>query len=222
MINYKIINSGSDGNAVVIEDYILIDCGVSFEKLKPYYKKLKIVFLTHIHSDHFKKSTIRKLAKERPTLRWACGEWLVEELVKRGVNKKNIDILYFGNKYNYKAFKVEIEHLYHDVPNCCYKIEINSKKMIYATDTNSLNGIEAKNYDLYLLEGNYNEKQLLAELEESKRKGEFNYRYRVLDTHLSEEKATDFVLRNTDNDNYILEYMHKHKNIKNKEENDGN
>ena len=91
MINYKIINSGSDGNAVVIEDYILIDCGVSFEKLKPYYKKLKIVFLTHIHSDHFKKSTIRKLAKERPTLRWACGEWLVEELVKREVNKKNID-----------------------------------------------------------------------------------------------------------------------------------
>ncbi len=62
-------------------------------------------------------------------------------------------------------------------------------------------------------------KKLLAELEESRRKREFNYRYRVLDTHLSEEKATDFVLRNTDNDNYILEYMHKHKDFNNEEEN---
>ena len=31
---YNIISTGSKGNALVIEDNILIDCGVSFTKLK--------------------------------------------------------------------------------------------------------------------------------------------------------------------------------------------
>ena len=54
-MNYKIISSCSSGNATIIRDIILIDCGVTFKRLEKYYKKLKIVFLTHIHSDHFKK-----------------------------------------------------------------------------------------------------------------------------------------------------------------------
>ena len=36
---YNIISTGSKGNALVIEDNILIDCGVSFTKLKNVYKK---------------------------------------------------------------------------------------------------------------------------------------------------------------------------------------
>ena len=67
-MNYKIISSCSTGNATIIRDIILIDCGVTFKGLEKYYKQLKIVLLTHIHSDHFKKETIRKLAQERPTL----------------------------------------------------------------------------------------------------------------------------------------------------------
>ena len=52
-IKYEIIATGSDGNAVVINDIVLIDCGVPFKALKPYYKKLKLVLLTHIPADHF-------------------------------------------------------------------------------------------------------------------------------------------------------------------------
>lgn len=37
MIRYNIIATGSKGNAVKIDD-ILIDCGVSFKKLKDVYK----------------------------------------------------------------------------------------------------------------------------------------------------------------------------------------
>ena len=76
-MNYKIINTGSDGNATVLEGIILIDCGVSFKKLNECYKQLKIVLLTHIHQDHFNKKTISKLAIERPTLRFVCCKWLV-------------------------------------------------------------------------------------------------------------------------------------------------
>ena len=44
-MNYKIINSGSDGNGMIIEDTILIDCGISFKKLNEYYKRLEIVLI---------------------------------------------------------------------------------------------------------------------------------------------------------------------------------
>ena len=99
-MNYKIISSCSTGNAVIIKDIILLDCGVTFKKLEKYYKKLKIVLLTHIHTDHFKKATIRRLAQERPTLRFACCEWLLESLLECGVNRKNIDVLEIGIKYD--------------------------------------------------------------------------------------------------------------------------
>lgn len=69
-MNYKIINTGSDGNCILINDDILLDCGVSFKKLEPYYKKIKIVFISHQHKDHLLPSTIKKLAFERPTLRF--------------------------------------------------------------------------------------------------------------------------------------------------------
>lgn len=49
-MDYEVINTGSDGNAVVISKMILIDCGVSFKKIEPYIKTLKLVLLTHIHS----------------------------------------------------------------------------------------------------------------------------------------------------------------------------
>ena len=72
MIDYNIIATGSKGNAVVIDQKILIDCGVSFKALSKVYRALKLVLLTHIHSDHFQPTTLRLLAENRPTLRFAC------------------------------------------------------------------------------------------------------------------------------------------------------
>lgn len=48
--NVNIINSGSDGNAVVLYKKILVDCGIPFKRIRPFLKELKIVLLTHIHS----------------------------------------------------------------------------------------------------------------------------------------------------------------------------
>ena len=72
MVKYNIISTGSDGNATILEDFVLVDCGVPYKALEPYVPKLKLVLLTHIHSDHFQKRTIKRLASERPTLRFGC------------------------------------------------------------------------------------------------------------------------------------------------------
>lgn len=204
-MNYKIINSGSDGNALIIEETILIDCGVSFRKLKEYYKKFKIVLLTHIHSDHFNKKTIKKLSYERPTLRFACCEWLVKDLIECGVEKKNIDVLKIGKIYNYNAFKVIPIKLYHDVSQCGYKVLINSYKVIYATDTNRIDHIDAKNYDYYFIEGNYEDDEELH----NRAVDEF-YENRVKNTHLSKVKASEWLMENMGNNSKYI-FMHEHK-----------
>lgn len=195
-IKHHIISTGSMGNAVVINDIILIDCGVSFKALGPYYKDLKLVLLTHIHGDHFNRSAIRRLALERPTLRFGCCQWLVKPLLSVGVAASNIDVLDTGIMYGYGLFNVIPIPLSHDVPNCGYKIHFPFGKLIYATDTNNLNGVTAKNYDLYMIEANHEEDEIRKKIAAKKEAGEYAYEIRVMQNHLSKEKCDDFIYRN--------------------------
>lgn len=209
-MKYKIISTGSKGNAVVIENQILIDCGVPFKALKDVYKSLKLVLLTHIHSDHFNKTTIKKLASERPTLRFGCGQWLVKPLVDCGVSKSNIDVLSDDRMYGYKEFNVIPIPLVHNVPNQGYKIHFgNAGKMIYATDTNNLNGIKARNYDLYLIEANHDEEEIKQRIKDKEEKGEYAYEKQAMKNHLSVQKCNDFIYKNIGSKG-IYVYMHCH------------
>lgn len=208
-MNYNIISSCSKGNATVIRDIILIDCGVSFKQLIKVYKNLKIVLLTHIHRDHFNKSTIKKLAEERPTLRFACCKWLFEELIKCGVDKRNIDVLEIGKKYDYKLFKIVPIRLYHDVPQCGYRVLFEDYKVIYATDTKTLDGISAKNYDLYLIEANYTKEDMEERIRIKQEQYKYAYEFRAKENHLSKEETDQFLLENMgENSRYV--YMHQH------------
>ena len=216
-MEYNVISTGSHGNAVVLNDYILIDCGVSFKALKDVYKDLKIVLLTHAHNDHIKKATIKKLALERPTLRFACCEWLIPILVKCNVPEQNIDVLEIGKTYDYKAFKVSPIKLYHDIPNCGYRLFFGDKKVIYATDTEHLDGITAKDYDLYLIEANYTTEDLQRRIQEKQEKGEYSYEMNAANRHLSKEQADEFLLENMAAHSRY-EYLHGHISRETKED----
>ena len=172
-MEYNIIATGSTGNAVVLNNCILIDCGVTFKALKKVYKDLKIVLLTHCHTDHINPTTIKTLARERPTLRFACCEWLVKDLVDCNVATRNIDVLEIGKMYDYGLFKVSQFKLYHDVKNCGYRVFFGDKKAMYATDTRSLEGITAKGYDLYMIEANYEDDELQERIQAKLGTGEY-------------------------------------------------
>ena len=212
----SIISSGSHGNAVVVNKNILIDCGVSFKALKDVYRDIQIVLLTHIHSDHFNKTTLHKLSQERPTLRFACCDWLVPELLKHEksngckIPQQNIDVLEIGKIYDYNTFKVSPIKLYHDVPNCGYRVFVNGEKAIYCTDTRTLEGITAKNYDLYLIESNYEEDEIRERISKKQMQGQYAYEIAVTGRHLSKEQADAFLLENMGaNSSYI--YLHEHR-----------
>lgn len=208
-MRYNIISTGSKGNAVVINDSIMIDAGVPFRKLAEVYRLIKLVLLTHIHGDHFNKATIKKLAYERPTLRWACGEWLVPHLIETGVQKKNIDVMEPDKLYNYGAFKVSPVKLNHNVENCGYRIFANDKKLFYATDTGNLNGIEAKGYDLYMVEANHEIDEILERIKQKLQDGIYSYEMDAINNHLSKEKADEFIYSNIGS-NGVYVYMHQH------------
>jgi L-ascorbate metabolism protein UlaG (beta-lactamase superfamily) len=208
-MNYNVIATGSSGNAVVLNENILIDCGVSLKALSNVKKQINVVLLTHIHQDHFNKTTIKQLAKERPILRFACCEWLVSSLLACGVSERNIDVLKVGKVYNYGAFKVSPVKLYHDVDQCGWRVYVGDKKAIYMTDTGTLDGISAKCYDLYLVEANYIEEEIQAKIKAKQESGQYIHEYRVLKTHLSKEQCDEWLLENMgENSEYV--YLHQH------------
>ncbi|MDO5304239.1 MAG: MBL fold metallo-hydrolase [bacterium] len=208
---YDIISSGSKGNAVVLNGTVLVDCGVPFKMLKPHVPKLQIVLLTHIHGDHFNAATIRRLAQERPSLRFAACEWMISPLVDAGVRPANVDVLFDGLLYKYSGFSISPFVLTHDVPNCGYKISFRSaeSRVFYATDTLNLNGISAKGYDLYLIEGNYSDDEIRQRISDKKVNGEYAYEYRVMKYHQSKASCDDWLARNMTGNSYFI-YMHEH------------
>lgn len=210
MIEYNVLSTGSSGNAVILNRAVLIDCGVPYRAVEPYLEGLRLVLLTHIHGDHFRGSTIRKIASERPMVRFgACG-WLSKALVDAGVKPRQIDVLEVGYRYDYRICEAEPVALVHDVPNCGYKLNFPGGRAIYATDTNNLNGIVAENYDLYMIEANYGDEEIRKRISEKKANGQYIYEGRVLKTHLSAEKCNEWIYRNAGPMSEIL-YLHGHR-----------
>lgn len=205
----KVISSGSEGNAVIYNNAIMVDCGVSLKALEAVKRSLKIVLLTHKHGDHLKLRTLQRLQAERPTLRIACGDFLLEELPCI----KNIDVLQVGKIYDYGAFKVSPIKLYHDVPNFGWRIFLpNGQKIFHATDTVHLEGISAKGYDLYAIEHNYCEEYIQQAIEEARANGEYTHAYGSIKTHLSIQQARAFIEANRKESSEVLE-LHKSKSF---------
>lgn len=211
VMEHKIIETGSTGNFSVIGGDIGLDMGVPFKTVKPYLPQLRLVFISHEHSDHFKASTIREAARTRPTLRFCGGPWMVDRFIAAGVRKQNIDVLEAGTVYDYGEFQIEPIELFHNVRNYGLKIYRCGEKALYAVDTGHMDGIEAKGFDLYLLEANHTQAEIEAAVADAQAKGEFTYRTRAAENHLSHEQAVDWLTKNM-GPNSIWVPMHGHKN----------
>ena len=209
MLDYLIIGSGSKGNAILVQTKILLDCGVSYSKLARYLKYIKIIFITHSHKDHLLPSTIQRIAYNYPNIKFVTSSSdVVVKLTQARVPKKNIFYLNSKKWYSLGIMKVKTEPLTHDVENYGLKWEFEGLKGFYATDTNNVDNIIAKDYDLYLIESNYNEELLKKHIEECEDENMLYYLNRVPYTHLSYEQANSFLIENM-GDNSRFEYIHQ-------------
>lgn len=206
----EVLQTGSSGNCVILNGGIALDMGVSYKKVAPHVHGLQLVFVSHEHEDHFKSSTIRALATERPMLRFCGGECMAGKFMAAGVPARNIDVLEAGKRYNYGAFQIEPVTLYHDLPNFGLKIFAGSEKAIYIVDTGYVDDVEAAGYDLYLLEANHTTAEIKARIAEKQARGEFAYETRAAMNHLSREQAEAWLARNAKEDSQFI-FLHQHK-----------
>lgn len=49
-MTYEILSSGSKGNCIIIEQFLMLDCGLSYSRIKDKLKKIKLVFISHSHT----------------------------------------------------------------------------------------------------------------------------------------------------------------------------
>ena len=138
-------------------------------------------------------------------LRFACCKWLLESLLELGIDRNKIDICDIGKKYNYGNFKIVPIKLFHDVENAGWRIFYKNYKAIYCTDTYTLEGIKAIDYDYYLIEGNYEDEEEL-----NSRGKDSYYIERVKRTHLSKKYTRNWLLDNMGLKSVYV-FMHEHK-----------
>lgn len=183
----EIIETGSSGNCFIFDDEIMIDCGVSYSRLsKVDFKKLKWILLTHEHKDHFKERTIAKIASTYKHVRFVCGEWMQEWLtVAIPTYRDRIDVIDMEAAYIFGQWTIAGVNLYHDVPNCGYRLVKNRHRHLHATDTTTMEGIYAKGYHTATIECNHCINEANRLIEESAIRGEFTHLNRAIRTHMS-------------------------------------
>lgn len=194
-MNCRIIASGSKGNAILYE-YVLVDCGVPYSKLKPYAERIKLVLLTHEHKDHFNIKTLKELSKH--------AKIVCSHNMKRFLDDVPYIVLGTNKWYNLGSVKLSPFILYHDVENVGWRIEINGKKVFHATDTNTLAGIIAKDYDVYGIEHNYDEVSIYDVIDNKIKNHQFAYESGAIESHLSIQQAEAFLKANARKDSKVL------------------
>lgn len=151
-LDYVILGSGSSGNAVRIGD-IMIDCGLPYSKMKEELKKCKALFITHIHGDHVKKETLKKIKQHHRRLK-IFGNWQVAE-------KYEVDYITNTKSIKMSDWILTPFEVPHDV--ICQGITLNFENgtdVIYVTDSAGTKTWRKGKYDYLFIESNHDENKL--------------------------------------------------------------
>ena len=201
-MEYKIIQSGSKGNAVIINNEILIDCGVPYTKLKDYLKDIKYLFITHKHSDHLKRSTFKSIRSKWKHIKVYSNYEVAIEVGKDEVEK------ILSTEISYEIGKMEVYpfECIHNVVTTGYVFKINTDNVIYATDTSTLENAPEIKYDYFFIESNHDEKKIELIMNDK------SYKYDAFQNakrHLSTQKAKAFYYTHRRDNNSKFIELHK-------------
>lgn len=164
MIEYKIISSGSVGNAVKLTFQngikMMIDIGLSFKVLKKDLQDCHLLFISHIHGDHLNVGCYNQIRKNFPWIKVIACKEVNDLLVSKGKAPVNI-IVEHGTTIDVSGVECTFLDAPHEVQNLGIIGTSNGQTFLYATDLmTTLSFSEyldktGKKIDLLLLEANY-------------------------------------------------------------------
>ena len=190
MIEVEVLGTGSKGNCYLLksgERRILLDCGLPYKKTLELlnYKLPSAVLVTHEHKDHATAA---------------------EDFIKHGVDvymtKGTADALNLEKSHRLHLIEVEelfsVGHLaimpcenFHDAAEPVkFAVHDFEDGVFYVTDTGNLFGLDFARADdatKILIETNFSEEDLMSSATDAKQK------QRILENHLSAEKAAEFL-----------------------------
>lgn len=202
-LDYRVIASGSDGNAVRIEN-IMIDCGIPFKEMKEDLYKVDTLLITHSHGDHIKGTTLKSIRKEFPRIKVYANadvayQYDVDVVIGSAtlkLPKKRIVIPFEGK---------------HDVPVTGFVIQLKGLNILYMTDTREVKMPIDCPLDYVFLESNYDERKINEIGRNYKRRG-YDPRINSVARHLSTQKCKEFYyLHRRDKDSELIELHKSHR-----------
>ena len=201
-LDFKIIATGSTGNAVRIEN-MMFDCGIPYKDMKDELYKVDSLFITHCHSDHVKPATLKAIQKEFPRITVYANANVAYQF--------DVDVVVGTAKIKLKKNRVIIPFDgVHDVPVTGYIIQMKRMNILYMTDTARVDIPEDIPLDYVFLESNYDENKLRTMAKEYKRRG-----YNPLESslrHLSTQKCKEFYyVHRRDKDSKLIELHMSHR-----------
>lgn len=122
--------SGSKGNSYFIEGGLLLDCGISFKRIKDAIdiNKVKACLVTHEHGDHIKAT--KQLLKNNIPCFMSKG---TSEKVEANNNLKIITALQQFQIDDFTILPFDVQHDANEPLG--FLIQKGNKKLLYATDT---------------------------------------------------------------------------------------
>lgn len=198
-MEYEVIESSSSGNCVIVGD-VMVDIGVGFNRIKKKLYDIKVVIITHVHSDHVKRATYDRIRKLFPHIT-IVGNWQVhQDYGVDVVSNPGFDFKVKG--YTFTPFK-----MYHDVECHGYSWEVGGERVLFATDTYSLKGVDADwKYDYLFIEANHDVKKV--ERARNEYRGSYNP-YLEAQRHLSVDDCRTFYYLNRKNEDSVLIELHR-------------
>ena len=189
-MNINIIQSGSQGNAVLLSHkgyHLLLDAGVKIDKLRKSLIDSNIrlthingALISHSHGDH--SSRVKDLCQ----LGIDC--YMAKETAK-AINFDNhrLKIIEAHKQFSIGPWIILPFDLIHDVPNLGFLIAIGEKKILYAVDMPYISNV-FKGLTHILIECNYDLKCL--------RNAEPFLKYRIMKNHTGLETCKTFLIAN--------------------------
>jgi phosphoribosyl 1,2-cyclic phosphodiesterase len=191
----KTIASGSSGNCYIIDDgvtTVVLECGISYDKIIPHIKRKKIsgVLVSHEHKDHSK--IVDKL------LFYGYPMYLSSGTIKScQLSKNRCHVIKSKQLFKIGSFDIlpfDIQHDAEEPLGFLIKSNITGEKILFATDTYYLK-YKFSGVNTYMIECNYD----LDTLDHNIKKGLMpkSLKNRILKSHFSLGNLIKF-LKETD------------------------